>query len=97
MAAATRNGSSVVFSAVTDTYAAQIVDIVGVTFQGTGLTIGQRLELVDDGGDPIADYVVGAATDNADLWNGRGPKFYYGLKFPAGAVAGTWVLSVFLN
>lgn len=96
MAAATKKGNSILFTAITDTYAAQIVCPNGITFQGTGLTAGQRVLLQDDAGDTIADYVVMAATDNADLWGGRDTsKFYMGLKFPAGAIDGTWVLTVF--
>lgn len=94
MAAATRKGKSILFSAVTDTYAAQIVSVGGITFQGTGLTPGQRVLLLDDGDDIVADYQTEAATDNADLWGGAEPRFYHGLKM-SGTVAGTWVLTVF--
>jgi hypothetical protein len=99
MAAADRTGNSIVFDATTDTYAAQIVEIGGLTFQGTGLTAGNRLVLTDDGGSVIADYIIEAAADNADLWNGRDPKFYMGLKIGAGSLAGggTWALTVITN
>lgn len=96
MAAATRKGNSIKFTAVTDTYAAQIVDIAGITFQGSGLTAGQQVLLLDDGDSVVADYLTEGVTDNADLWNGRPPKFYNGLKM-SGTVAGTWALTVITN
>lgn len=94
MAAITRNGDSLPFTAITDTYAG-IVCVNGITFQGTGLTAGQRVLLQNTSGDTICDYVVEAATDNADLYTGRHPKFYQGIKFAAGAIGGSWVLTVF--
>lgn len=93
MAAATTKGSAIIFTAVTDTYAAQVTYIGGIQFQGSGLTPGQRVLLLDDGDDVIADYLILSATDDADLWNGRQPKFYHGLKM-SGTVAGTWALTV---
>lgn len=96
MAAATRKGRSIMFDAVTDTYAAQIVDIAGISFQGTGLTAGQNVIMTDDQDSVIVDYIVEAATDNADLWNGRAPQFCMGLKM-TGTVGGTWQLTVFTN
>lgn len=96
MAAATRKGNSIMFDAVSDTYAAQIVCIAGITFQGTGLTAGQNVILTDDQDDPIVDYLTAGTSDNADLWNGRESKFYHGLKM-SGTVDGTWKLTVFLE
>lgn len=95
MAAATRKGNSIIFTAVTDTYAGQIVCIRDISFQGTGLTGDQRVLLLDDGSDVVADYNVPDTSANADLWNGE-PKFYMGLKM-SGTVAGTWALTVFLD
>jgi hypothetical protein len=99
MAAASRTGNSIVFTAITDTYAAQIVDIAGIVFQGSGLTAGNRVLLKDDGGTIIADYLVEGTTDNQDLWNGRPPKFYTGLKIDSTSLAGggTWALTVITN
>lgn len=94
MAAATRTGKAIMFDAVSDTYAAQIVSIAGITFQGTGLTAGNNVLLLDDGNDVVVDYVIPAATDNADFWAGRVPQFYHGLKM-SGTVDGTWKLTVF--
>lgn len=94
MAAATRKGKSIIFDAVTDTYAAQIVFIQGITFQGTGLTAGQNVLLLDDDGDIVADYLTAGTSDNADLWNGRQPQMFKGLKM-SGTVDGTWALTVF--
>lgn len=96
MAAADRKGKSIVFDAVTDTYAAKVVRIAGATFQGTGLTATNRVLMTDDNDDVVVDYVVEAATDNADLWGGRPPQQYHGLKM-SGAVDGTWALTVFLE
>lgn len=97
MAAATRKGNSILFTALTDTHALQTIEINGISFQGTGLTAGQRVLLQDDDGDTIADYQTEAAIDNADLYGGRKPKFYNGLKLASGTVAGTWVLTVLTN
>jgi len=96
MAEVTRKGNSMAFSAVTDTYAGKLVCIAGITFQGTGLTAGQIVNLTDDAGDPIVNYAIEATIDSADLWNGRPPdKFYMGLKMN-GTVAGSWALVVYL-
>ncbi len=52
--------------------------IVGINFQGTGLTAGQRVTLRDTAtvgtGNRLADYETEAATDNGDLWGGRSPQ-----------------------
>lgn len=97
MAAATRKGNCIIFTAITDTYAGQIVSIAGITFRGTGLTSPQQVLLTDDQGDVIVDYdTEGTTVDNQDLWNGRPAKFYMGLKM-TGTVAGTWALTVFLE
>lgn len=84
------------FDAVSDTYAAQAVFIAGISFQGSGLTPGDNVLLLDDDDSVIVDYLVEAATDNADLWGGRDPQFYHGLKM-SGSVAGTWKLTVFVE
>ncbi len=94
MAAATRNGKSILFDAVSDTYAAKTVWVGGLTFQGAGLTVGNRILLLDDQDEVVADALVTAATQNLDLWNGREPMQYHGLKM-SGTVDGTWVLTVF--
>lgn len=95
MAAATRKGKTIVFDATSDTYANQVVCIRDITFQGTGLTADDRVLLLDDGDDPVADYVVPDATANAQLWNGK-PQFVHGLKM-SGTVDGTWALTVFVD
>lgn len=93
--AVTRKGRSLTMTADGDSVAAgQLFFVSGLTFQGSGLTTGQRLRLTDQGGDVICDYLVSAATDNADLWNGRPPAFYDGLLLEDGPAAGTWVLTV---
>lgn len=95
MAAAERKGNHIKFTAVTDTYTG-VVDIAGITFQGTGLTAAQQVLLLDSGDSIVADYLVEGAADNADLWNGRRPKFYTNLKM-TGTVGGTWALTVITN
>lgn len=71
--------------------------LVGLTFQGTGLTAGQRLTVRDHAtpgnGEVLADYVTEAATDNADLWGGRTPQIVTGLSVDTSTIAGTWVLT----
>ncbi len=96
MAAATRKGKSILFTAVTDTYAAQAAIICGITFQGSGLSTGDRILLLDDGDDIVADAKVTSTTLNLDLWNGRDAHHMQGLKM-SGTVDGTWVLTVFLH
>ena len=71
--------------------------VVSMTFQGTGLTAGQRIVVRDSGvagsGNILSDYQVEATTDNADLWNARQSQLARGLAIDAGTVAGTWVLT----
>ncbi len=93
--AVTRQGRSIVMTADADavTYS---VFIAGLTFQVTGGSAGDRLRVTDTAGSIVADYIVTAATDNADLMNGRPPFFCNGLlveDFPGG----TGVLTVFVE
>lgn len=84
--AVTRQGKSIVMTADADAYAG-IVFITGLTIQLSGGTAGHRLRLTDTQGAIICDYLVEAAIDNADLWNGREGEFYQGLlveDFPGG-------------
>ncbi len=99
MAAATRKGRSIMFDATSDTYAGQVAFICGITVQGTGMSVGDRILVQDDGDDPIADYLVTSATvDNADLWNGRDATHCNGLKMSGSTISGgTWALTVFLH
>lgn len=94
--AVTRHGSSVVMTADGDS-ADGVFFIDGITFQGATLTAGQRLRLTDAAGNVLCDYLVEAATDNADLWNGRQSKFANGLLLQDGPAAGTWVLTISLE
>jgi hypothetical protein len=91
----TRQGRSITMTATGDAITG-IIFPLGLTFQGTGLTASQRLLITDTDGAFIADYMTEAATDNADLMNGRDPVPYQGLKIAAGTLAGTWVLTVFV-
>lgn len=94
--AVTVTGRVVTLTAVGDA-TPLLADVVGITFQGTGLTAGQNLIVKDANGSPLADYVIEAATDNADLWAGRTPMFVKGVGVPSGTVAGTWKVTIFLG
>lgn len=97
--AVAREGKSITFTADADAIAAgQMFYVVGLTFQGSTLTAGQRLRLTDNqGGTVLCDYLVEAATDNADFWQGREGAFVDGLLVEDGPADGTWVLTVFLG
>jgi hypothetical protein len=96
--AVTRLGKSITMTADADSIAAgNHFFITGLSFQGSTLTAGQRLRLTDAGGSIICDYLVEAATDNADLWGGREEQHVNGLLVEDGPAAGTWVLTIFLG
>lgn len=71
--------------------------LIALNFQGTGLTAAQRLVVRDTGtagsGNVLADYIIEAAADNADLWGGRTPQLVSGLSIDNSAVGGTWTLT----
>lgn len=92
----TRQGSAITMTATADAYTG-VVSVLGLNFQGTGLTAGQRLLITDTDGSVIADYITEGTSDNADLINGRDAKFYTGIKIAAGTLAGSWVLTVVLE
>lgn len=94
--AVTRSGASIAMTATGDASTARLF-IVGLNFQGTGLTAGQRLLIQDTGGSTIADYIIEGTSDNADLFSGREPQWWDGCQIAAGTLAGTWVLSVILG
>lgn len=79
----------------------QRMEVVGMTFQGTGLTAAQRIVVRDSAtvgsGGILADYEVEAATDNADFWAGRSSRIISALSIDNNTVAGTWVLTVFVK
>ena len=92
--AVVRQGQSITMTAASDAYTG-VVSIAGLTFQVTGGSAGDRLLVKDiSGGSIIADYIVSAATDNADLWGGRNPKFYPEGVFVNTMPSGTAVLTV---
>jgi uncharacterized protein (UPF0303 family) len=100
--AITRTPRAVRFTAVNDGIdLGEMVDVVGMSFQGTGLTASQRLEVRDSatvgGGSPLADYITEGTADNADLWVSRKSQTVSGLSVSNNTVAGTWVLTVFIN
>jgi hypothetical protein len=93
-----RKGKSITMTADADSIAAgNYFFIGGLTFQGASLNAGERLRVTDAGGSLIADYLVSAATDNADLWNGREPQYVNGILVEDGPATGTWVLTFFLD
>lgn len=94
--AVARQGRSFTMTATGDAVTG-ILFPIGMNFQGTGLTAGQRLLITDTDGAIIADYITEGTSDNADLLNGRDSTCCQGLKIAAGTLAGTWVLSVMLE
>lgn len=75
--------------------------LVGLTFRGTGLTAAQGFIVRDSAtpgsGSVLADYVIEAATDNADLWGGRQPQWITAISLDNTTVAGTWLLTAFFQ
>lgn len=94
--AVTRTGNSIEMTALGDAVTGRLF-IVGLNFQGTGLTASQRLTVVDTGGSTIADYITEGTADNADLLNGREGRWYDGVKLAAGTVGGSWIVTVILG
>ncbi len=91
----TRKGKTLVMTADADAYTG-VALVSGMTLQVAGGSSGDRLRVTDTGGGIVADYLVAATQDNADLWNGREPQWCDGLlveDFPSG----TAVLTVFLS
>jgi hypothetical protein len=97
MAITRQGGGSIRFTATNDgtTAAADLMEIRGMTFQGTGLTAAQRIVVTDGPGNVLSDYVIEAATDNADLWGSKPPKVVDRILVTNTTVDGTWVLTVF--
>lgn len=93
--AVARQGKSLTMTAANDA-ATGVFAVAGINFQGTGLTAGQRVRLLDTDGTVIADYLTEGTTDNADLWAGRALAMYQGLRVENNTIAGTWVVSFLL-
>lgn len=94
--AVTRFGASFTMTATGDSVTG-IQSVLGINFQGTGLTAGQRLQITDTDGSIICDYITEGTSDNADLLGGRVAQFVQGLKIAAGTLVGTWVVTVVLE
>lgn len=94
--AVTRQGRSIQMTATADAITGVIFP-VGLNFQGTGLTAGQRLLITATDGSVIADYITEGTSDNADLLNGRKGLGYQGLTIAAGTLSGTWVLTIIVE
>lgn len=98
--AVTRNSQSVQMTAVNDSYPFQMpVRVVGINFQGTGLTSPQRVVIRDTAtpgtGNLLADYQTeGTTLDNGDLWGAKPPQRVSGVSIDNSAVAGTWVVTI---
>ena len=97
--AVTRQGASIVFTAITDSidFGGLLGEVAAVTFRGTGLTADQRLTIRDTAtqgsGNILVDYGVEGTSDNADLWGGRRPQPVKGLSIDNNTIAGTWTLT----
>ena len=98
--AVTRQEKSVQMTATGDSVSfVDVATIVGMTFQGSGLTASQRLQVTEGTagtGSRLADYITEAATDNAELWAGKPPKRVMDISITSGTLSGTWVLTIFL-
>jgi hypothetical protein len=95
-------GRAITFTAVNEgVELTHAVEIVGITFQGTGLTISQRVVVrnhkTPGSGSALVDYLTEGAADNGDLWGGRQPQIVTGLSIDNNTIAGTWVLTVFVR
>lgn len=88
-----RQGLSFTMTAPDDAYTG-VISVLGINFQGTGLTAGHRLLITDTAGSVIADYIVEGTSDNADLINGRAAQFYQGIKLGPTTPGGTWVVTI---
>lgn len=98
-----RQGRSITFTAITDKvdFGGFLHDVIGITFQGTGLTASQRLVVRDTGtigtGNILCDYITEGTADNGDLWGGRKPQQVRGLSIDNNTIGGTWVLTVSID
>lgn len=95
-----QQGRSITITAVNAgvSFGGDLREVVAMTFQGATLTAGNRLVVRDTGtvasGNILVDYLVEAATDNADLWGGREAQQVKGLSLDNNTIDGTWVLTV---
>lgn len=75
--------------------------VVGMTFQGSGLTAGHLLRVRNKAtvgqGSLLADYIIEGTPDNADLWAGRVPQMVAALSLDNTTLTGTWALTVFFG
>ncbi len=95
-----RQPNAVTITATNDGLAFPVpVEVVGASFQGTGLTAGQQVTLRDSAtvgsGSVLADYAVQASSSSADLWGARPPRMVEGVSLSNTTVGGTWVVTVF--
>jgi hypothetical protein len=91
-----RRSRSIQFTAAGDTVAGNpVLALQQLTFAGTGLTAGQQLTVLDGNGDIVADYVVEAAIDNAELL--PNPRLVRGLTILNVTLSGAWKLTAMLH
>ena len=100
--AITRQPASVTITAVNDSLAFAVpVEVVGASFQGTGLTAGQRVTLRDNAtvgsGSILADYAVQASSSSADLWANRPPRMVEAVGVDNNTVGGTWAVVLYIR
>lgn len=88
----TRQGGSATMTAVNEALTG-VFFLTGINFQGTSLTAGHRLRILDTGGSVIADYIVEGTSDNADLLAGREGRHVDGVRIENNTVGGTWVVT----
>jgi hypothetical protein len=94
--AVARQGKSITMTAANDAVTGFFA-VEGINFQGTGLTAGQRVRILDTDGSVIADYLTEGTSDNADLWAGRARGYYQGLRIENNTIAGSWVVTFLLG
>lgn len=95
-----RQANSLTITAVNDSLAFAVpVEVVGASFQGTGLTAGQRVTLRDSAtvgsGSILADYAVQVSSSSADLWGSRPTRMVQAVGIDNNTVGGTWVVTLF--
>jgi hypothetical protein len=99
-----QQGRTWTFTAVNEgvSFPGDLRELLGITFQGSGLTGGQRLVMRDSGvpgqGNILVDAVVATAptstADTGNLYHAQRPCFVKGIAIDNNALAGTWVVTV---
>lgn len=95
-----RQPNSLTITATNDGVAFAVpVEVVGASFQGTGLTLGQQITLRDSAtvgaGSILADYAMTGTSAAVDLWGARPARMVQGVSLANTTAGGTWVVTVF--